>query len=75
MTTFCVCATPYVRATVTQIMATRLNAPAAFARRRNAICVRAIASLAPVGLTLKPMTMLAIAGMAKTSAIAMVRLR
>ena len=56
-------------------MATRLNAPAAFARRRNAICVRAIASLAPVGLTLKPMTMLAIAGMAKTSAIAMVRLR
>ena len=69
--TFFVCATPYVSANVMPIIATRLHAPAAFARRRNAICDRTMASFAPSGLILKPITMLATTGMMNTNTMAM----
>ena len=67
-----VAATPTVRVSVTPIIATRLHTAEATARRRNALCLRPMASFAPVSGMRKPATTEATAGIRNTNACAMI---
>ena len=57
---------------MTPIMATRLQTAEATARRRNALCLRPMASFAPVSGMRKPATTEATAGIRNTNAWAMI---